>query len=966
MLSSLNRTALWVIVFLVLLVLGCGSKSSSGGSSTSQDPVQQVSTVQTSGATTTPILEYNAAGEGMSVWEVSNIGRSLVYSFYDGTSWSTEAVLESISNNASMNPQLVSNSSGFALVWTAYDGTAYQLMASFYDGSSWSTAAAIDTEDASVNSPKLATNGTGYAVTWYQQENSSSQSRIYARISADAISWGAAVVIDNASSSAYNPRIVSNGDDYAVIWVQDSPNRIGVNVYSGSWNSSTAALLDNTSSYSAGGHQIVSNGDGYSVVWYKYDGTRNNVYNRTYYNSGGYSWSTIADIDGSTNSANISAENAISSNGTGYAVTFSNYNGTAYDAYAVINAAGDNSWGTAAALESEAGSVNGSPIISSNGSSYATLWSQYDGSSTYDLFSSVYSGNSWSGGAAIEAGSTPIYSGYYKLNSIGSKYIASWIQQLSSINHIFANVYDSGWSPVVVQLDSATISTTIPESEFNPAGEIVVAWSEAGSGVFTNVYDDTSWSTQTALTTTAFGGSSYTPRLTYNGNGRTLAIWRQYSGSNYNLYANIHQNGSWGTPEVLSLGNISSGYMHAATDGDGFAVAWVENDGTYNSVYASVFDGSSWSTKQEVDDSSISGTANLAYSEKGEEKSLASNGSGYMLVYQQYDGSNYNDIYAVQYDGSSWSTPQVLDLASITQSASTPTLATNGTKYLAMWPQFDGTAGRVYSNEFDGSSWGTAQKLENSGNGFYAYPRRLTSNGTDYLAVWSQYDGTQYRSYSSFYSSGSWSAAVALDSGTASHQVYSYPITVHSGGNLYAAAWQEYNGAAYEVMVTTYDGTTWLSPISLDDGTAGNTVLDSYQYDVLTSNGSSYALVWRRYNGTVYDAYASLFDGTDWSTAAALETGAQSVNNIQIASNGDGYLSAWEQDDGTGLFNIVSNRYDPATQGWDGELLLDVDDNNSAFELNLQGTTDGYLGVWTQANPTGDIAVRFPWANILF
>ncbi len=932
-----------------------------------EPPVQQISSVQTSGATTTPILEYNAAGAGMAVWEVSNIGRSLVYSYYDGTSWSTEAVLASISNNASMNPQLVSNGSGFALVWREYDGTAYQLMASFFDGSSWSTAVAMDSEDASVYDPMLATNGTGYAVTWYQQEDSSSQSRIYASISADATSWGAAVVIDNASTAAYSPRIASNGDDYAVIWVQDSPQRIGVNVYATSWSSGTAALLDTASSYSAVNQQIVSNGDGYSVVWQKYDGTRYNVYNRTYYNSGGYSWSARADVDGSINAAYIGSENSIASNGTGYAVTFYRYNGTAYDAYAVINAAGDNSWGAATLLESETASVNGAPIIGSNGSDYATLWSQYDGSSFYDLFSSVYNGTSWSGGAAIEAGTTPIYSGYFKLDSIGSKYVASWMQQDSSLNHIFANVYDSGWSPTVVKIDSATSSTSIPEIEFNPnANEIVVAWSETGAGVFTSVYDDSSWSGQMDLTTEAFGGSSYSPRLTDNGNGRTLAIWRQYSGSNYNLYANIHENGSWGIPEVLTTGNVSSSNMYAATDGDGFTVVWSESDGTYQSIYASVFDGSDWSTKQEVDDSSIDGSAYLFSSAKGEEAPLASNGSDYMLVYRQYDGSNYYNIYAVQYDGSSWGSPQVLDLASINQSANDPFIATNGTDYLAMWIQYDGTANKVYSNEFDGTSWGTAQLLENTGNNFYNYPQRLISNGTDYLAVWSQYDGAQYRSYASFYTTGgSWSTASVLDSGTAGHQVYSYPTAAHSSGNQYAAAWQEYNGSVYEIMVTTYDGTTWLAPTSLDDGTAGTVVLDSYYYNVLSSNGSSYVLVWRRYDGTVFDAYASLFDGSSWSSASALETGVESVNNLQIASNGDGYLAAWEQDDDdtATLFNIMSSRYESS---WSVASSLEADDSNSAFDLNLKGTADGYLGAWTQPEPTGDAAVRFPWSKILF
>jgi len=929
-----------------------------------EPPVQQISTVQTSGATTTPILEYNAAGDGIAIWEVSNIGRSLVYSIYDLTtdSWSTEAILTSNTNSSSMTPQLVSNGNGFALVWREYDGTVYQLYSSLFDGTDWSIPTIIDTEDSSAYGHQLVSNGTGYAVTWYQQQGG--DNHIFARIDPDGTGWGSAVVIDNAMTSAISPRIASNGTDYAVIWQQDSPTQIGVNVYSGSWSSATAGTLD-SGTYSSYGHEIVSNGDGYSVIWSEYDGTINKLLNRTYYNSGGYLWSPVADIGVATENSFSNGINSITSNGTGYAVSFTQYNTTdyIYNAYAVINAAGNADWGAPSLLETETGSISGSPMIVSNGSTYAALWSQYDGASTYDLFSSVYSGTGWSGGAAIEAASGPVYSSYFDLEATGSRYIATWYQELGGINDIFANVYDGGWG-LVEALETDDNGASKPTIESNPAGGLTVAWSQTGAGVFSNHYTTASgWSGEVALTTTAFGGSSYNPTLLANGNGQTLAVWRQYSGSQYNLYSNIHENGIWGQPQVLSTG--STGQAHTATNGSSFVVVWSENDGTFNSIYARIFDGD-WSNKQEVDDDSLQASAYIPGINEG--VAVASNGNSYMLVYRQYDGSSYHDIFARNFDGTSWGSPQLLDDATINTSAYSPSITSNGTGYLVLWLQYDGTFSRVFSNEFNGSSWEiTPQLLENSGNGFNYYPSHLVSNGDSYLAVWSQYDGVaQYHAYANFYSSGSWGTPSQLNSGTAGNQVYSKPQAVHSTADNYAVVWSEWvdSSSLYQVITTIYDGSVWATPTVLDDGMQGYTKLDTYSNRALVSNGGGYAVIWSRSGGSVYDAFSSVFDAS-WSVATALETGLETVNQLTIASNGDGFLVAWQQDNGSGIFDIVANRYDPLT-GWNGEAALDSDALNSAFELQLTGTIDGYLGTWTQPEPTGDPSVRFPWSKILF
>lgn len=935
-----------------------------------EPPVQQVSSVLTAGNTTTPTVVYNSAGDGIAVWEVSNLGRSLVYSVYDsGTdSWSTEAILSSITNSNSMGPQLVSNGTGFAMVWREFDGTVWQLYSSFYDGTNWSTKAIIDTEDTtSVNAPKLASNGTGYAVTWYQSQ--SSQDRIFARVSTDGSTWGGAVIIDNGTSSARSPKISSNGSGYAAIWEQDN-DRIAANVYNGAWSSGTAVFLDVDNGNSPTSHQIASNGTGYSTIWYKYDGTRNNVLSSTYFEPGGtgtgFSWSTQADIDGTTIWTIINSEDSIASNGTGYAVGLRRYttaSSSPLNAYATVNAAGNASWSTPQSLESGAGSINNSPKITSNGTTYAALWSQNDGVSTNDLLASVFNGSSWGGAVIVDAAVGSVSStNNFQLASSGTKYIAAWLQQVSGVNSVFSNVYDSGWGAIEA-IETSTENVSAPSATSNPSTSgMTVAWSATGTGVFTNTYSGTAFSGQLAISTSAFGGSSNDPILVHNGNGQTLSLWLQFSGNNFNLYANIHQNGNWGTPTVLSDQSVSFNTLHATTNGTGFAVAWTEFDGSFTSLYASVYDGTSWGTKTEIDDPVID--SSVSFFSRSTGPAIASNGSGYMVAFQQFDSTSFTNAYATQYDGTDWGTPVALNTPS-TSISITPQISSNGTTYLAIWFQFT-TYSKMLSNEFDGTSWGTVQDLETSGFSWQTHPT-VINNGSTYLAAWSQQDAaSETRAFTNFYSSGSWGSAFAVDSATAGTSASTQPDIAFSGNGRFAVAWREFDGTNQTINVTTYDGTTWLAPTTVDDGASGSVFFDAPTYNTLISDGTNFAVSWRRSDGTVNDMFSSVFNGTSWSTATALETGSGTTSEQSIASDSTGFLVAWRQDNGSGIFDIVTNRYDSTAGTWAGETIIDQDASNSAFDLNLSGSMDGYFATWTQPDPAGDPAVRFPWAKVGF
>ncbi len=932
-------------------------------------PVVQVGSVPTLSTSSSPILANNDAGDGVAVWIVQDAGYSLKYSMYDSNSdsWSPEALLFSSALPNSMEPQLVSNGAGFALVWAGSDDVGHQLYGSFYDGSHWSTPVIIDTEVGAVNSPVLASNGTGYAVAWNQSV--AGDNRIFASVTTDATSWGAPVVIDNGLLNARYPKIVSNGSEYAVIWQEGSPERIGVNISNGGWSAGTAILLDDeTSTSGSNGYDIASNGSGFSVVW----GNNNRAYNRTYYNSGTFGWSPIIEIDGFIWPANLGGtsggpEYSIASNGTGYATIFT---GSANSIkYAVTNTAGDSHWGTPVALQQKYNfQQSGTPMIVSNGKTYATLWPQYTNASTFDLFSSVYDGSSWPVATAIDTGISSIPEGYYSLVGSGSQYIATWVKQPGNTTKVYAKVYtetspQNGWGQVQA-LDNGAQNVTPPTIKARPNGGATVSWSQLDRGVFAHTFNSSNWSGERLLAT-APGGSSLSPRLISNEHGQILAVWKQKSSNNYDLYANINKNGSWGQPQLLFTGSDKIEF-YVTSDGNGFAMTWNDYDGAYWSIFASIFDGVQWGQVLEVDDSSIEGDAYTG----GRFSPIVSNGNGYMLVYTQYDGSKYYDTYARHYQGSGWGTPVVLNSSTHSSNVSvTPSIATNGTSYLVAWvakPEKNMVGPDAYSSVFNGTSWSTDELFIDGGfsSDISISVIGLVSNGANYLAVWVQDDGTpQYRVLSNFYTAGSWGTASTLNTGTTGHQITT-PSAI-SNGNGYAVVWDEHAGTADSVVANIYDGTSWLGPVTLDDGASGSVHLSYFAGDFISSNADNYAVTWTREDGAgALDPFVSIFDGT-WSPATAMEAGAGSVDYLHIASDGNGFLTAWIQKDSSGIHHVMGDRYDPVN-GWSGSTILDANANIRVFDLSLTASLHGYHAIWTQAEPSGNPIVRFPWSRVVF
>lgn len=96
------------------------------------------------------------------------------------------------------------------------------------------------------------------------------------------------------------------------------------------------------------------------------------------------------------------------------------------------------------------------------------------------------------------------------------------------------------------------------------------------------------WGTAQLIETDNAGGAG-DPRVAFDTAGNALAVWTQGDGTRYNIWANRYTAGSgWGTAQLIETDNASdAGNPQIAIDTAGNALAvWEQFDGTRYNIWA--------------------------------------------------------------------------------------------------------------------------------------------------------------------------------------------------------------------------------------------------------------------------------------------------------------------------------------------------------------------------------------------
>ena len=378
------------------------------------------------------------------------------------------------------------------------------------------------------------------------------------------------------------------------------------------------------------------------------------------------------------------------------------------------------------------------------------VWYQRDGTRT-NIYSNRYvPGRGWGSAQLIETNDTGSAVFPQVAVDASGNAVAVWRQFDGTRDNIWANRYvpGTGWGTAELIETDDTGDAGNPKVAVDASGNAVAVWRQPVdllSNIWSNRYiPGFGWGTAQLIQTDNAGGA-YAPQVAVDGSGNAVAVWSQLNGGLHSIYANRYVPGTgWGTAQLIETDDTwHAGSPQVAVDGSGNAVAvWQQSDGTRDNIWANRYVlGTGWGTAEiiETDDTGDAGRPQVAVDASGNA----------VAVWEQWDGSRFN-IWSNRYvPGTGWGTAELIETDNA-GFANFPQVAVDGSgNAVAVWAQWDGTNYSIWSNRYiPGFGWGTAQLIETDNAGFANNPQVAVDGSGNAVAVWYQSDGTRFNIWS--------------------------------------------------------------------------------------------------------------------------------------------------------------------------------------------------------------------------
>jgi Big-like domain-containing protein len=761
------------------------------------------------------------------------------------------------------------------------------------------------------NSARAAFNNSGVGVAAWVEYASGSQYRIFYATYSGGVWRHEAALPSSDRASAFD--IASDGTTFMMVYNQNGTWR-SIS-FDSAGNPGASTIIKVTSGFNQ--PSIATGGPGqYAAAWVDYVPASGKTQAMvTTYSSG--AWGTPVPV--SNTAGNAMAPSIASKGGGAYGVAWTQDDSSVYNLYANIFSGGAWTTATAVLVEDLADYVD-NPKIASDGKDYAITWVQ--GNNVYANISSL---GTWTLANTVLVENVAGYASFPAIASNGSSFAIVW--QLSG-GELYANISSiSGWNADAAMAleNSGVIWPSIASSGVNYAvswnqydwssgfyrihtnifssltsstkdtataidnGQghawtsmiaqngtaFAVVWNQEKAAGGSSIYGSTfsgSWDSATDLVQGAYSGSSEKPVAATNKYGETLAVWVQYSGTQPRAFGRMFRSGSWGSPFQVSEGYVYYS-LDVATNGTDFMLIYYSNGIKTRTCDRSGVLGQEYDVRDPLN------TQDSIYAK------LASNGTGYAAVWLQYY-NGYRSIYANIYSGPAQTWSGAVLLESLDTGAYDPiALASNGRDYAAAWTQYNGPDLHVYAAMSNGSTWGSAEIVDRAV--YYAHDPQIVSNGSTYAVVWGQSNedvcGNVFSSLTTTTKDGAF--AIANSAGPTDAPA------VASNGVNYAAAWRQADGYVYSNVFSTVTASTRDSALKIS--------FDPYYTyaPVIASDGTGYAVVWRASDGSVDSIYASTSDGSGWLAPFLLENGSEPADQPFVTSNGNSYSAVWRQID---------------------------------------------------------------------
>jgi len=343
----------------------------------------------------------------------------------------------------------------------------------------------------------------------------------------------------------------------------------------------------------------------------------------------------------------------------------------------------------------------------------------------------------------------------------------------------------------------------------NENGNIALAWSQKNSSnnpkIWISKYNGNNWSNPDSSIKPS-NANFLSLALSMTNDNKIVVSWEELVGTHFIPKANVYDGGWLGVNNIYYNTNISAAGIDMATKNQKTIVVWAQKVGIHFRIIARIYNHTthSWSPAHLISSSS--------HDSIYPKVTIDSNNRA-IIAWKQKNSANKYDLYTAIYNINSWgiiSFPHVRD-NQIENVVSISISSDNNGNSMIIWDQYDNSLHRnIYATNFNGTSWSTPVVIEGSDKPAWQPTLKYNKANNEFVAIWAQQNSdNKYVIHLNRYSSGSWQGVEVLEDATDATESKYPKIAFDSDGNAVAVWLKKNSSNKFDVVAKSYDGSEW-------------------------------------------------------------------------------------------------------------------------------------------------------------
>ncbi|MBI5635245.1 MAG: DUF1565 domain-containing protein [Nitrospirae bacterium] len=415
------------------------------------------------------------------------------------------------------------------------------------------------------------------------------------------------------------------------------------------------------------------------------------------------------------------------------------------------------------------------------------------------------------------------------------------------------------------------------------------------------------------------GTEAVMPRITAGANGAVVSVWEQFDGTRWRIFKGEFRNNLWMYPssltDALSPAGSNAANAKAVMNSNGNTiVVWEQWDGANWQIFKGEFRSNKWTKPTKLTanispNGSNAVNANVAMDNKGNA----------IIVWEQWDGANWQ-IFKSEYRGGVWKRPGLLsaNMSPNGTDAANPQVAMdNNGNAIIVWEQWDGANWQIFKNEYRGGVWKKPGKLSLniSPDGTDAVNPQVAMNSIGgALIAWQQKDGANWQIFKSEFRNNAWSHPASLSDNVSPNGTDAInPRAAMDGSGNALIAWQQQDSANWQIFKSEFRGGSWAHPSTLSNNISPDSS-DAANPQVAMDNSGNALAVWEQKDGANWQVFKSEFRSGSWTVPSSLTDnaspdGTDASHPTVSMDNAGNAVILWSQPDGSSVSQVFKSEY---------------------------------------------------------